>query len=234
MPAERYFIETPLTVGDVLSLEGQEYHHLVHVMRTKAGESVEVVNGMGQLAVADVQEINKKHASLLINSIVEEPAPQHAIILAQAIPRPNRLDFILEKGTELGMTQLWLFPGKHSERKEIGENQVERMKLVLIAAMKQCGRLRLPKIVVKPLLEKWNEFPTNAYFGDTDSSAEVFSKVWKPGNEVVFFVGPESGFNEGETTILRKHCKGVKLHGNILRTDTAALTALSLISHWLL
>lgn len=234
MPAERYFIKTSLNDGDTLSLEDQEYHHLVHVMRSKPGETVEVVNGMGQLAKAVIRSIEKKQVILDLQSVIHEVPPKHQIILAQAIPRPNRLDFILEKGTELGMTQLWLFPGKQSERKEINDHQVERMQSVMISAMKQCGRLYLPKIEIKPTLEKWTNFPSHAYFGDVGPEAEIFEKAWKPVSEIVFFIGPESGFTANETSILQKNCKGVKLHGNILRTDTAALSALSLVSHWLM
>jgi len=157
------------------------------------------------------------------------------IILAQAIPRLNRLDFILEKGTELGMSEIWLYASEYGERKEFTEHQLERMRGVTIAAMKQCGRLHLPKIVMMPLLSKWAAPRTDyaLFFGDVSSTAKYFMPSDLPNKSttgLVFFIGPESGFSEKETILLKEFgSKGVKLHPNILRTDTAALTALSVL-----
>ena len=177
MPAERYYIDQALQPGKQLSFEDQEFRHLAQVMRTKSGESIELVNGKGVLADATVDQISKKHAIVHVESIQKQSKPTMPVVLAQAIPRINRLDFILEKGTELGMTELWLFPGKHSERKDLTEHQLERMRGLAIAAMKQCGRLWLPQIVVKPPLKEWKSLDLPSYFGDLSSEAPLFSKV---------------------------------------------------------
>jgi 16S rRNA (uracil1498-N3)-methyltransferase len=232
MPVERFFVDSPLKKGNNLALEGTELHHLAHVMRLKAGDSVELVNGCGELAEAQLVSLNKRQAQLTVLAVKKVPPAVPEIILAQAIPRINRLDFIIEKGTELGMTQIWLFPGRLSERKELTAHQMERLRAVAIAAMKQCGRLYLPEIVLKPPLQQWKELSQRVFFGDVDPAAQLF----KLGRDevtqgVLFFVGPESGFTEEEIGQLKKlHAQGVSLHPHILRTDTAALCALSLIS----
>lgn len=233
MPVERYFIEKSFSLNESCELSDQEFHHLIHVMRNKVGERIELVNGKGELAQGTLQVIHKKHASISVEEIYKAPSPTFQIILAQALPRANRLDFILEKGTELGMTELWLFPGKHGERKELTSHQIERMQTITIAAMKQCGRLFLPKILAKPSLEKWEHFPPHAFFGDLSPEAPLFKEKLSQSlaqAEITFFVGPESGFNEEEIQLLKKHAEGVKLHPYTLRTETAALCALSLIS----
>lgn len=233
MPAERYFLETLFSENQALLLEGQEFHHLINVMRTEEGEKIELVNGKGQLANALVIKTEKKKAHLQIDSIVTEPAPFFEMILAQAIPRLNRLDFILEKGTELGVSQFWLFPGELGERKALTDHQLERYTMMNIAAMKQCGRLYLPKITFFSSLEKCKcDYPI--FFGDTDPQAPILFEKLKPfpSKGLIFFIGPESGFSSKETEILKKMGgQGVKLHPNILRTDTAALASLALISH---
>lgn len=226
MPINRYFIDLPLTKEEAVFLEGDEAYHLISVTRIKVGEIVELVNGKNQLAHAEVIEIKKKEALLKIQKVETTSPPQHQFILAQAIPRLNRLDTILEKGTELGMSAIWLFPGQRSEKKEINE---ERSKKIIINAMKQCGRLDLPPIVLKPPLEKWQkqEIVNKPYFGDLSANAPSFSTVKE--NQIIFFIGPESGFAENEIEILKGfQAKGVKLHPNILRTDTASLVALSI------
>jgi 16S rRNA (uracil1498-N3)-methyltransferase len=233
MPAERFYVPQDLFLDQVVLLEDQEFHHLVNVMRSKEGEAVEVVNGKGALGYATVQRIEKKRASLHIKDVLFESKNKIEIILAQAIPRLNRLDFILEKGTELGMSQLWLFPTQLSDRKELTDHQLERMKSITIAAMKQCGRLFLPQIVIKPALPKWEKPAYNCFFGDLNPQAPIFSKLQHTNLEkgILFYIGPESGFTAEETQLLqRMGVEGVKLHPNILRTDTAALVALSLAS----
>jgi len=236
MPVERYYFEGPLSAGSAIILEGGEVHHLVNVMRSVKGDTVEVVNGRGVLASASIQSIEKKrHVTLMVGKVTKQRPPRHEIVIVQAIPRLNRLDFILEKGTELGMTQLWLFPGERSERKSLNVKAMERMKAVCVGAMKQCGRLFLPEVVVKPPLLEWSRVEGKAFFGDLNASAPSFISVLKECRvgDMFFFVGPESGFSSEEEKHLRTMgTVGVKLHENILRTDTAAIVAVALMKQW--
>lgn len=238
MPSERYFIDQVFKVNQDIILKDSEFHHLVRVMRTRKGEVVELVNGQGGLTQATVEEIFKDQARLHIDSIHIEKRRNNKIILAQAIPKPNRLDYIIEKGTELGVDEFWLFPSQHSVKKDFSPEQLERLRIQIIAAMKQCGRLYLPELALKPSLEKWEANSGTFFFGDVDKTAELFSSAWKRlqvSFPVIFVVGPESGLSEKENTFLKeKGAYGVKLHENILRTDTAGIVALSLIEHWLL
>ena len=229
MPAERYYIDIPLISDQEVTLPYPESHHLVKVMRTPTGKTVELINGHNQLAQATVLTAHKK-IQLQITSVTTQDSPPHKIILCQALPRLNRLETIVEKGTELGMTALWLFPGDLSEKRELTDNQFQRVKTIAISAIKQCGRLDLPEIILKPPLSKWDPLPFPAYFGDTDPEAPRFFDQWKKSSDVCFFIGSESGFSKKELTHLQ-HLKaqGVRLHPNILRTDTAPLVALTII-----
>lgn len=231
MPADRFYISSTLHSGLEVVLDGTEFHHLAHVMRLKENETVDLVNGQGVLAKAQIRQISKKQAHLIIDTCYQEQRPNKEKILAQAIPRINRLDLIIEKGTELGATHFWLFPGMHSERKQITDHQIERLQAMSIAAMKQCGSLFLPTIEIKPTLTAWKALSFPAYFGDLDKDAPPFLSLLNPNESVLFFVGPESGFAEQEIEkLIEIGAKGVKLHENILRTETAALVALSLMS----
>lgn len=236
MPAERFFHEKLKSDSQSLELEGSEFHHFFHVMRHTPGDRVELINGKGILAKASVDKIGKKSAQLTLLDIQEAPAPSFSLILAQAIPRSARLDFILEKGTELGMTEIWLFPSITSEKKAFTLHQLERMNGVMISAIKQCGSLHLPTLKIFNSLQQLSISPKCSFFGDTNPFAESFEHAWKknpPVKQAIFIVGPESGFKEEEIEALKKSgAAGVKLHSNILRTDTAAIAGLSLISHW--
>lgn len=233
MPAERYFIATLLPTSEEIVVDGEEYHHVIRVMRAREGDVAEFVNGNGALAEAKLVSIGKHQAVFSIQSLLFEAPPAHQLVLVQAMPKLQRLEFIAEKGTELGMTALWLFPGDHSEKEGLSFNQKERLNGILIASMKQCGRLYLPQVEMKPKLAAWKEFPRQSYFGDVSPQAPAFVKVLadKDDESMFFFVGPESGFSTGETEEMkRRGAIGVHLHKNILRTDTAGIVALALAS----
>lgn len=237
MPAERFYTNNPIIVGSEVYLTGHERHHLVDVMRQRIGDRVEIVNGQGALAEAIYLRSDKQQAILRVENVEVMKPSRQRLILAQSIPRINRLDFIVEKGTELGMTDLWLFPAERSDRKSLTEHQVERLDAMAIAAMKQCGRLFLPKIEVKSPLLQWEKLEPlkSSFFGDMHSDAPPFLESLRQERqkheveEILFFIGPESGFTSQEIEHMRHlGAQGVSLHPNILRTDTAALAALTL------
>lgn len=237
MPAERYYYPQNIENNTEISLEGQEHHHLINVMRTRLGDVVEIVNGLGQLASATVSSLEKKRAVLSIHSVFTSELPKFQIILAQGIPRFTRLELIMEKCTELGMTEIRLFPAARSEKKDISESQLTRLETIAVASMKQCGRLFLPKILVEPPLKKWPKLPLKScFFGDLRENAPKFDDIFPAGEtEALFFIGPESGFTDEEVKqLMSLHATGVKLHPNILRTETAAIAALALLSHKIL
>lgn len=236
MPVERFYTPSPLTPEENVVLEGTEFHHLARVTRVRPGETVELVNGKGCLAQCQVIRLEKMAAILKVQNSVQFPSPSQKIILAQAIPRMNRLDFIIEKGTELGMSAIWLFPGKLSERKGLTDHQCERLHSAAVSAMKQCGRLYVPEIILQPGIQDWKQLDphTVMLFGDLEPTAPFLINALDKNENVIICIGPESGFTSDEIQKLRLlHAKGVKLHDNILRTDTAAILALSIITHLL-
>lgn len=235
MPIDRYYYESSLEAASI-TLEGQEFHHLVHVARLRTGEKAEIIDGKGALAYARVESIAKKEAVLTILHMEKAMRPAPEIILAQAIPRLNRLDTIMEKATELGATQIWLFPGDRSERKSITEHQLERLRAITISALKQSGRLWLPTLYVKPSIKEWAKLPCRCFFGDVSPNAKLLAEMLKPYLSGDFFIviGPESGLTEEESDQLRKlDVAGVKLSDSVLRTDTAAILAIGLAGHFL-
>ncbi len=242
MPAERYFTEQTFTVHDIVNLVDDDCRHLQKVMRTQVGDSVELVNGCGQLAQATVTSLAKLHASLEINVVESAEKPSFDLILAQGIPKQNRLDTIIEKGTELGVTHFCLFAAAKSEKTTLSDHGLIRLKKIMVAALKQSGRLFLPKITVMPALKKWdkNSLPVSfpGFFGDVNPKAPLFIQAFhdlslQEGFSI--FIGPEAGLTSHEEERLRAWgIQGVKLHHNILRTETASICALSLAHHLLL
>jgi 16S rRNA (uracil1498-N3)-methyltransferase len=223
MPIDRYFLDGPLEKGTLVSLEEPELRHL-RVTRKHPGESVELVNGKGSLGRAEIAALGKRDATLKILEVEQKAAPSQQIILAQAIPKLPRLEYILEKGTELGVFAFWLFPGALSEKSDFSESQWERLKLIVLSALKQCERRYLPEIVLLPKLDKWEAPQGTLFYGDPRATEPLN----KESGRTLIFIGPEGGFEERECAQLDElGAKGVKLHGNVLRVDTAAICALS-------
>lgn len=234
MPHNRYFLDTPFQAPSEILLVGEEAHHLSRVMRKSEGDEIELINGRNQLGVATLIGIEKKGVRVQLLSVIEANPPRQHLIICQALPRLNRLEIVVEKGTELGMTALWLFPGDLSEKKELSNNQLERLKAISIAAIKQSGRLDLPTIALHPPLRQWKSLPFPAYFGDLSPDAPPFLSALnqRASDDMLFFVGPESGFSSEEEGILHQlKAQGVRLHPHILRTETASLAALSVITN---
>lgn len=227
MPQERFYLNQPLIPHTTVSLADTEFHHLVNVSRCRPGDSIELTNGMGQLAEATIDALEKKQATLTLHTVNTSLPPTRKIILAQAYPRANRLDAILEKVTELGATDIWLFAGENSERKEASPARIES---ILISAMKQSGTPFLPKCIQAPPIKHWDSLPCATVYGDfAEGAPHLLTQI--PAASCMVVIGPESGLTENEEKKLKSlGAQGVSLHGNILRTDTAAIIAVAFIS----
>lgn len=220
MPAERFYIDADL--AGTLTLTGPEQHHLAHVMRIRIGEQIELVNGRGALATAEVVSISKRDATLTVLSATQTPLSPARHILAIPLLRPSKLEFIIEKCTELGADAFWLYPASHSDKDELSEHQLERLNYIAISAMKQSGRLDLPALKIHAHFQDLFGQPYPYLFGDTRPTAPKLT----PQEKFVFISGPEKGFSEKELKVLEKQAQGVTLHKNILRAETAPIAAL--------
>ncbi len=228
MPHNRYFHDAPFHEHEKIVLSDAESHHL-RVSRPRIGDAMELVNGRNQLALARLVDQGR----LEIEQISERPPPRQ-IILAMALPKMNHLEWVIEKGTELNATAFWLFTGMLSEKEGLSPNQLDRLRALSIAAMKQCGRLDLPSIEVKPPLLKWEKPAGTLIFGELDAPY-----LWKLSpvlnDPIIIFIGPEKGFDPKERAFLQQSlgAQAVKFHPNTLRAETAPLAALSIISSYM-
>jgi len=208
-------------------LEEDEFNHATKSFRLKKGDKLEVINGKGVLATACVLEITKKHLTYEITHL-ELFQPQIApFVLVLGMPKFNRLETILEKVTELGCLEVVLFNADRSEKVDLSKNQLDRAELILIAALKQSGRLFMPQVLVKPHLEECFDSDRDYFFGDLSSQDR---KLKTSSSLLGFVIGPESGFSDKEKLLLKTKAYGVLLSEATLRTDTAAIIATHLMA----
>jgi len=238
MPKDIYFTEQDLKKGVLLKLTDKEANHLKTSMRKKTDDIVEVINGRGFLAKGKIEKLESKSVTLIINDVQKKPFKKRRLILIQALIKPTKIDLILEKCTELGVTDFWFLKksSKSSEKIDISKNRLERMLHILIAALKQCGALYLPEIKIFDSLKNVKNIEGKKYFGSLDEKAKKFLEIDKKKEEnIYFFIGPEKGFSKEEILYLEKDLKalGIKLNDNILRAETAAIAAMAITSHFL-
>jgi len=217
--ADRFYTSSVLGLGPVL-LQGAEAHHLAAVRRFTQGDLVVLFNGDGHEYPAEVVAVAKKNVALEILR-VESPRRESSVRLMVAAPLPkgDRGDFLIEKLTELGVTD---FVPLRTQRSIVTPN-VDKLRRAVIEASKQCGRNVL--MCVHPITN-WDEFclrdglsaiRTMAHTGAVDSMAPV-------AGEATLAVGPEGGFTEQEVALARDAgWKIVTLGPRTLRVETAAL-----------
>lgn len=225
MPANRFFFRGSLEVKSTIDLKDPEHHHL-RVMRIEENEEVELVNGQGSLAKARLLSLDKHKATLQILAVQHTPRPIPSIALAIPYLRASKFEFIVEKGTELGADDFYLFPADHSEKSELSDNQLERLHNLIISAFKQSGRLYLPSLQLLADFEDLFKSESALLFGDLAPTAPWIAPAKQ---NTLFVTGPEQGFSKKEEQLLAAQGKGVKLSANILRAETAPLAALSVL-----
>jgi len=228
MPADRFFIDGHLKRGTSVLLEGPEHHHLAHVMRLGKGEEVALVNGRGDLATGTIIEVNKKGASIELHSATcfDDLAPR--ILLAIPLMRASKLEWIVEKGTELGAGAFLFYPAKHSEKGDVSPRQQERLRLLTISALKQSGRLYLPSIEFLSDLTSLFVKEAVFLFGDIRAAAYL-DRSNLNASSIAFISGPERGFSDEELAFLEKKATGIRLSPYILRAETAPIAAASIL-----
>ena len=217
MPHNRFFLPQNFSAHETVELTDDEHLHLSRVMRLEKADAVEIVNGAGDLGFGRISLVSKRETLIELTHVASDHSLS-GFTLCQALPKSPNLHLIVEKCTELGVDMILIFPSERAEKYEISGNQMERLKKIAISALKQSGRLLLPKIEWAPKLPP---LTGSVYFGDLETKEK--GKVEGP---TYFINGPEKGFSEKELKEMKAQGYiGISLSRHILRTETAAIAA---------
>lgn len=212
-------------------LEGTEAHHALHVLRMKAGEELTLFDGVGHVALATVTSPGRKSVDCrLKGEIKTSPAPSPEITLMVAPPKGDRVDWLIEKATELGVTTLIPLSTTRSTV-DPRDGKLERLRQTVVSACKQCHRDWLMKIreqvSLKELLSQ--PFSTPTWFGSLaepplGNSDPRSATPREPLTQLTILVGPEGGWTpDEEHRLLAQGALPVRLGSYVLRTETAAI-----------
>lgn len=229
MPANRFYCPVHLEPGTIVILEGTEHHHLAHVMRMKVSDVVQIVNGQGVIGIGSIVAIDKKRTEIRIDSSKIFPTKLPSFFLGVPFMRLAKLEWVIEKTTELGTSGWILYPADRSEKTEFSSNQIERLGAIAIAALKQSGRADLPSIEILPRLSSLFAKEGTFLFGDPLAKEPLPPSFAQTPTPSIVITGPEGGFSSEEYEMLQDHAKGIRLSPHILRAETAPIAAASLL-----
>ncbi len=235
MAIPRFYSPDRLSSGARLALAEQAARHAAKVLRLREGDELILFDGTGGEYPAHIAEIGKHQVTAQVGAHVarECEAPLH-ITLAQAISAGDKMDFTLQKATELGIAQIQPLASERSVVRLSGERADKRVghwQGVVISACEQCGRNRIPPVAP---IRQFNDWLGSGFAGLrlmlSPDAALSLRDLPKPEQPLTLLIGPEGGFSEIETATAH-HAKfiPVKLGTRILRTETAALAALAAI-----
>ncbi|MBS0186185.1 MAG: 16S rRNA (uracil(1498)-N(3))-methyltransferase [Proteobacteria bacterium] len=227
----RLFIATPLKENDRVFLTPRQSHYLLNVMRLNIGQNFLVFNGEDGEFLAQISEIQKRIVHLTIKNQTHPQPPEHTLNLLFAPLKGERLGFLIEKATELGVSDFIPIFTKHTVPSYIN---LERIEARAIEAVEQCERLTIPNVHesmnLEEILEKWSSAEP-LFFCEERSSAPLLAEtLQKDKRGCSFLIGPEGGFSKEEKELLRSKSfvKPVSLGAQILRAETAAIMSLCL------
>jgi len=220
-----------------IRLEGAELHYLRDVLRLRRGARVEVFDGEGRSFEAELATIGPGGADLVLG----DASPQRhesplELTLAVAVAKAAKLDWVVEKATELGVTRIIPFACERAIAAiERGTSRIERWRRIAVAAAAQCGRVRCPEVLATESFAGLMRLATShdrAVLFSASGGGSLGDREARAVRSVVVVTGPEGGFSADEVAqAARLGFSLATLGPRVLRAETAAIVAVALAQH---
>ena len=245
MHVPRIYHPENLASNTTVSLTSQASKHLTSVLRLKIGDTVILFNGQGGQYTGRLSAINKGRGVLQAlveiqdyeNVEFESPLNIH---LGQAILRADKMDYVIQKAVELGVSQITLLMTERTEVKLSAErlqSKILHWQQIIISACEQCGRNHIPKLHTAMNFNEWIKESKNQLVPEpelklllTPQAENKLSDLQKSCKNILILVGAEGGFSDQEIRMVRQaDFLDLRLGPRILRTETAALAMIAAI-----
>ena len=227
----RLYVEAALGSNARVELDVQQAHYLLHVMRAKAGDGVQLFNGRDGEWLARIDEVTKRSCVLLCERQTEAQTETPDIWLVFAPIKKTPGDYVAQKATELGVRVL---QPVYTHRTIARRVNLERMRANAIEAAEQSGRLTVPEIreplELDKLIASWPRERKLLFCDEAGDAPPIHDALARaPDGPWAVLTGPEGGFDDSERAMIRARDSvvPVSLGRRILRADTAALAALA-------
>lgn len=241
MPRTRLHLEGRYSGGSVVALDADRARYLSRVLRLQAGDTISIFDGSGNEYRAEIIGLGKSAARLKVGESVDtQTESQLRVHLVQGVSRGQRMDFVVQKATELGVKRITPVLTEYGAVKldsKRARKRRDHWQGVAASACEQCGRVRLPLIDTPVSLRDW--FAARPASVDREyilrpGADTPLLEGGEPATKVCLLIGPEGGFSDHEYDDARLvGFEAVSLGPRILRTETAAVAALALLqSRW--
>ncbi len=242
----RFYCSPENIKGDIISIKNKEAHHIAKVMRLKEKDAVVVFDGKGKEYVGLIQKVLPKEVMVKIQEVksLHQELRHPKVTLAISLPKKSKMDYIVEKCTELGVDTI--IPIRTARTivtpKEDKEPiRIARWEKIAIEASKQSGRTVLPileqiKQFSELLLEVKN-YDLAILFCLTDEKREELPEILSKfeGEKILSIIGPEGDFTPQEINLAKKAgCRLASLAQTVLKVDTAAIAIMAILNYELI
>jgi 16S rRNA (uracil1498-N3)-methyltransferase len=240
MRLTRVYVDAPVAAGKRLVVEGSAANHITRVLRLRSGDALTVFDGSGGEFGARIEEFRRDTVVVSVEDHRaldrESPLP---LTLAQGISRGERMDWIIQKATELGASRIVPVFTKRSMVRlddKQAERKLQHWRAIAVAACEQCGRNRLPDLVTP--VDFFDVLPESFTQGTTrlllSPSGDLrIDDLRDIHTGVTVLIGPEGGLDEVEQeAALRAGFKAIRMGPRVLRTETAAIAALTILQRY--
>jgi 16S rRNA (uracil1498-N3)-methyltransferase len=235
MSAPRFYCPPPLPLSTNYELPPEAAHHASRVLRLRIGDEVQIFDGLGNALDATINSIQGKHVVLgNLQTCMGQPESGLHIVLAQAMCSSDKMDWIVQKATELGAAGIIPVQTQRSVARLVGaraEKRAEHWRNVTVSACEQSGRNSLPQLHSPQDLGVWlNEMrhiPASKFILLPGGASNLQSQS-KPEAQAVLLIGPEGGFTTDEANVAQQAgFVPVLLGPRVLRTETAAIAGIA-------
>ncbi|GIO27591.1 16S rRNA (uracil(1498)-N(3))-methyltransferase [Ornithinibacillus bavariensis] len=245
---QRYFIPKANWQNNTISIEGDDAHHIIRVMRMQAGDKIICNKLDASAAICEITELNTDSVTAEVLEWLESNTELPVnVTIAQGLPKGDKIELVLQKGTELGAYAFIPFQAERSVVKwdaRKTDKKLIRFSKIVKEASEQSHRNRIPEIRqamnLSQLIQEGQRYDIKLFAYEEEAKTNEFHSFSSVINQVknddhiLICIGPEGGFSQEEVTSLKQHdFIPVRLGPRILRTETAALYALSSISYHL-
>ena len=238
MRLTRVHVPGPLAAGRMCAVKGDAATRLARVLRLSAGDALILFDGQGGQYAARIEAIGKGtvDVAVLERQLIERESPL-SLTLAQGVSRGERMDWVVQKGTELGVSRLVPVLSERSVVRldpKQAQSKQRHWQRVAVAACEQSGRDRIPQVAAPVALVQFLESlsPGGTRLLLSPEGLVTLESLPPPAGDIIVLIGPEGGLTEEEGRAARgQGFTALRLGPRVLRTETAAVAALALLQH---
>ena len=238
----RFYMDSSLAVGEQVQLSETVFHHWTRVLRAKVGDQATLFNGiafngLGGEYLVKLTQIEKKSATVQVLSFdpINRDLPIK-VTLGQVMSKGDRMDYVIQKSTELGVSEIQLLTSERCEMRlkyDRDQKKIEHWQSVAIAACEQCGLNLVPKILPPLSVNEWIDSVDTELKLIMTLADQPFKFSDEKPKSIALLVGPEGGLSQSEIDFaLAKQFQAWTIGKRVLRTETAPIAALGVINQY--